>query len=128
MTVGQRLHNAFEFISQDLLAGPGGAQTSTFTSDVLDKVTYNTCTLQIKATGNSASATAKIEGSLDGSTWFSVPYRTPASDTSADTDLTITTDGTYIYYLDPKYVRYVRVDVTANTGVSFDAILAVAVF
>lgn len=128
MSAGARLHNAFQLLSKELLSSLGPGQTGIFTSDTLDKSTYNTATIQIKATSAAKSATAKIEGSLNGTDWFSIPYRTPASDTSADTDLTITTTGTYVYYIDPKYVRYLRVDVTANTGVSFDSILAVAVF
>lgn len=128
MTVGQRLHDAFQFIQQELLSA--GTQTGTFTSDTLDKVTYKTCTVQIdvSAVGATPSATLKIEGSLDGSKWFSIPYRTPASDTSANTDLTLTVVGLYVYYIDPKFVRYVRVRCTANTNVTIDSILAVAVF
>lgn len=127
MSAGARLHNAFQLLSAELLPN-GVAQTGVFTSDELDKMTYNTATIQIKATANAKTATAKIEGSLNGSDWFNVPYRTPSSDTSANTDLTINADGTYVYYIDPKYVRYLRVDVTANTGVSFNSILAAAVF
>lgn len=127
MSAGARLHNAFQLLEAELLPN-GSAQSGVFTSSVLDKVTYDTATVQIKAVANAKSATAKIEGSLNGTDWFSIPYRTPASDTSANTDLTITADGTYVYYIDPKYVRYLRVDVTANTGVTFNSILAVAVF
>lgn len=128
MSAGARLHNAFQLLSKELLSSLGLGQTGIFTSDTLDKSTYNTATIQIKAVANAKTATAKIEGSLNGSDWFNIPYRTPASDTSVNTDLTINADGTYIYYIDPKFVRYLRVDVTANTGVSFNSILAVAVF
>lgn len=127
MSAGARLHNAFQLLEAELLPN-GSAQSGVFTSSVLDKVTYDTATIQIKAVANAKSATAKIEGSLNGTDWFSIPYRTPASDTSANTDLTIAADGTYVYYIDPKYVRYLRVDVTANTGVTFNSILAVSVF
>ena len=126
MTVGQRVHNAFQFLRQELLSA--GSQSSTFTSDVFDKTTYNTCTIQLIAVANAKTATVKIEGSIDGTNYFNVPYRTPASDTSANTDLTINADGTYVYYIDPKYVRFLRVRATANTGVTFSSALAVAVF
>lgn len=128
MSAGQRLHNAFQFLKQELLSA--GTQTGTFISDTFDKVTYNTCTvaIDVSAVGATPSATLKIEGSLDGSKWFSVPYRTPASDTSSNANLTLTATGLYVYYLDPKYVRFVRVNCTANTNVTIDSCLAVAVF
>lgn len=128
MSNGARLHDAFQLLQADLLSSLGAGQSSTFTSDTLDKVTYNTCTIQLDVTSASKTSTVEIQGSLDGTNWFAIPYRTPSSDTSADTDLTIATTGIYVYYLDPKYVRYVRVDVSANTGVVFNSIKAWAVF
>lgn len=130
MTVnqGQRVRSQFELLRQELLSA--GAQSGTFTSDVLDKMTYNTCTVQVtvSAVGSTPTSTVKLEGSLDGNFWFSVPYRTPASDTSANTDLTITAVGSYIFYIDPKYVRFLRARCTANTNVTFSSVLAAAVF
>jgi len=129
MTAGARLPNAFQLLQQELL--PNSApQTGTFTSNVFDKVTYNTCTVQIdvSAVGATPTATFALEGSLDGNRWFSVPYRTPASDTSSNAAITLTAVGPAVFYVDPKFVRFLRVRCTANTNVTIDSVLATAVF
>jgi len=109
---------------------PGNPQAGTnFSSGVLDKRSYNTTTVAITTTvGATPTATVNIQGSLDGVNWFNVPYRTPASDTSANAALTITTATTTVVYIDPKFVRYLRVVVSANTNVTFTSILACATF
>lgn len=109
---------------------PGNPQAGTnFTSGVLDKRSYNTTTVAITTTiGATPTATVNIQGSLDGTNWWNVPYRTPASDTSANTALTITTATTTVVYIDPKFVRYLKVVVSANTNVTFTKVLACATF
>lgn len=127
MTAGARLPNAFQLLQQELLSG---AQSSTFTSNVFDKVTYNTCTVQVhvSAAGATPSATLVLEGSVDGTNWYSVPYRTPVSDTSSNANITVTAVGGSLFYVDPKFVRFLRVRCTANTNVTLDSVLATAVF
>lgn len=117
--------NQIEILSVYLLSGA----TGTGASPAFDKGPYNNCTLQIRGTGATTNtATAKIEGSLDGTNWYSIPYRTPSSDTSSNSNVTVTDAQSALFYLDPKYVRYVRVNVSANASAIPIEVLATAVF
>jgi hypothetical protein len=73
--------------------------------------------------GATPTVTVNIQGSLDGTNWYNVPYAlvaTPA--TFVLTALTITTAVTTNYLLQPaQQWIFVRLALTANTNVTIDA-------
>jgi|SRR5690348_927205 len=119
-----------EVLSVKLLSGATGSTTS----DPLDKGPYNNVTIRLSGLGSSTNtATVQIQGTIDdpedaNAYWFAVPYRTPSSDTSATTDVTLTDNTDKIFYLDPKFVRAVRIKVTANASHIPVEALVVAIF
>ena len=78
-------------------------------------------TLKIVSTiGATPTVTVNIQGSVDGTNWFNVPYSTTAApSTFVLTALTITTAVTSHYYLQPTYGwRYLKLVMSANTNVT----------
>jgi hypothetical protein len=98
------------------------AATGTTISAVATRNDYLSSTVEIQASGsNTASVT--IEGSFDGVFWYAIPYRTPASDTSSNSAIVVTAGANALFYLDPKWIPRVRLNVTANTGCTLTAYL-----
>ena len=85
-------------------------------------------TLKIVSTvGGSPTVTVNIQGSVDGTNFFNVPYSTTAApSTWVLTALTITTAVTSHYYLQPNYGwRYLKLVMSANTNVTLTSDLYV---
>lgn len=84
--------------------------------------------VQIVSTiGATPTVTVAIEGSLDGTTWFSIPYSDPATpDTVAVATFAITTATTTRKYLQANRPwRFMRLNYSANTNVTLTADLYV---
>lgn len=77
--------------------------------------------------GATPTVTVNIVGSVDGTTFYNIPYATtgaPATATAAA--LTITTAATTFYHLLPDFVwRYLKLVYSANTNVTITAAVAV---
>jgi hypothetical protein len=107
-----------ELLSVTLLKAVGGTTISPSTP----RNDYLSSTVEIQASGsNTASVT--IEGSFDGINWYALPYRTPSSDTSTNAAIVVSAGANAIFFLDPKWVALVRLNVTANTGAILSAYL-----
>lgn len=77
--------------------------------------------VQITSTiGATPTVTVALEGSMDGSTWFAVPYTDPATpDTSAITTFVITTATITRKYVRGGFpYRFFRAFLSANTNVT----------
>lgn len=73
--------------------------------------------------GATPTVTVAIQGSVDGTNWFNVPYAVQSAPTTyVVTNITITTATTTAYFLqgDIGY-QYVRLNLTANTNVTISA-------
>lgn len=72
------------------------------------------------AVGATPTCTYAIEGSADGTTWFSASYADPATpDTWAVATFALTTAGTTLKILRPDQPwRYLRLTYSANTNVT----------
>ena len=81
----------------------------------------------VTTVGATPTVTVAIEGSVDGSDWFSVAYATTAApETVAVTTFAITTATTTRMILRPNHPwRYLRLTYSANTNVTSTATLAV---
>jgi hypothetical protein len=80
--------------------------------------------LKITSTvGATPTVTVNIQGSVDGTTYFNVPYATVTAPATATTAaLTITTATTSFYHLLGGYVwRYLKLVYSANTNVTLTA-------
>jgi len=78
--------------------------------------------IQIVTTvGATPTATFALEGSMDGTSWFAVPYTDPATpDTSSISTIVITTATTTRRFIRGGFpYRFFRVNVTSNTNVTF---------
>ena len=66
------------------------------------------------------TCTYAIEGSADGTNWFSVPYSLPATPTTvAVATFAITTSTTNYYFLQADFPwRFSRITYSANTGIT----------
>jgi len=96
---------------------------TTFYSDLIDRGAANGGgAVVITSTIGTATVTATVnlEGSVDGSTWFNVPYALVATPrTFVLTALTITTATTVTYLLQELiFWRYLRAKVTAATNIT----------
>lgn len=99
------------------------AQTGNGAStDILDRGTRTgPVGVQIVSTvGGTPTVTVALEGSMDGTTWFAVPYTDPATpDTSSVATFTITTATTTRKYVRGGFpYRYLRCFMSANTNVT----------
>ena len=72
----------------------------------------------VEQAGATPTVTFKIQGSLDGSNWYDIPYVTDASDTLSQASLTMTAVGTKVLFGMRPFAFY-RVVVSANTNVTF---------
>lgn len=101
-----------------------GGNSASFSSDTLVMSTplVRPGFLTIDSTAGT-TITANIKGSLDGVTFFNVPYATVAAPaTAAVAALTITTTTvTGVHLLEFAYL-YLRVDFSANTGVTINSV------
>lgn len=80
--------------------------------------------LRIANTGGSTpTVTINIQGSVNGSDWFNVPYRTTAAPTSeVVAAITVTTTATNHYYLSAGYgYKYLKLVYSANTNETITA-------
>jgi len=77
----------------------------------------------VSTVGATPTVTVDIQGSMDGSTFFNIPYSLPATpDTWAVAALTITTATTGHYFLRPEAPwRYLRLVYSSNTNVTLTA-------
>ena len=75
------------------------------------------------AIGATPTATVNIQGSVDGTTWFNIPYALVATPrTFVLTALTITTAVTTTYLLQENvFWRYLKLAISANTNVTLTA-------
>jgi hypothetical protein len=75
------------------------------------------------AIGATPTVTVNIQGSVDGTTWFNVPYSLVATPrTFVLTALTITTAVTATYLLQELvFYRYLKLALSANTNVTLTA-------
>src|SRR3990170_1430542 len=75
------------------------------------------------AIGSTPTVTVNIQGSVDGSTWFNIPYSLVATPrTFVITAITITTAVTTTYLLQELvFWRYLKVVYSANTNVTLTA-------
>lgn len=101
----------------------GTAQTGNVdTTNTLDRGTYQggSALVITSAVGATPSVTANIQGSVDGSTWFNVPYSLVATPrTFVLTAITITSAVTTTYLLQELvFWRYLKVVYSANTNVT----------
>jgi len=73
--------------------------------------------------GATPTCTYAIEGSVDGTTWFAVPYADSATPTTVSVaTFVITTATTVRKYVQPNVpVRYLRLNYSANTNVTTTA-------
>jgi hypothetical protein len=73
--------------------------------------------------GATPTVTIAVEGSADGTNWFSVPYSLPATPTTvAVSNVVITTATTNYYYLQADFPwRFLRLTFSANTNVTVTA-------
>src|SRR5574343_389933 len=75
------------------------------------------------AIGATPTVTVNIQGSVDGVTWFNIPYALVATPrTFVLTAMTITTEGTTTYLLQELvFWRYLKLAYSANTNVTLTA-------
>lgn len=78
---------------------------------------------EVSAVGATPTATFQIEGTLDGVNWFAVARYSESSDTVDAAAVTVTAVGRTIKYIDirKRPLLRLRVNVTANTNVTFNA-------
>jgi len=74
----------------------------------------------VSTVGATPTVTVDVEGSMDGSNFFNIPYSLPATpDTWTVAAITITTATTGHYFLRPASPwRYLRITYSANTNVT----------
>jgi hypothetical protein len=77
----------------------------------------------VTSIGATPTATMTLEGSADGTTWFTIPSAADPIATPALTAFTITTATTTRRFI-PSNVpaRYLRLNISANTNVTFDLV------
>jgi hypothetical protein len=109
------------YVSSALNLGTGLA--GNVASDVLDRGSRSgPIGVQITTViGATPTVTFALEGSMDGTNWFPVPFTDPpAPDTSLLTTIVVTTAVLTRRYLRGGFpYRYFRVNATANTNVTF---------
>lgn len=77
----------------------------------------------LAAIGATPTSTNHLEGSVDGTNYFQLAYKTPSSDTPSTANITITAAGRTYYYLHElitRHVRFIRWRISANTNVDLD--------
>lgn len=84
------------------------------------------CAALLKLTttvGATPTVTITIEGSMDGTNWYAIPYATAAAPgTITGANLVLTAAATTYYILQPNMPwRYVRLTYSANTNVTTTA-------
>lgn len=78
---------------------------------------------KIEATGAGPTVTFKLQGSMDGSTWFDL-ILLPADNETAAITATKTATGTYAYFVaqaPTRFAKYARVVTSSNTNVTYSA-------
>jgi hypothetical protein len=100
----------------------GTAQTGDVTTDTLDRgADRRPMALVITSTvGAEPTVTANIKGSVDGTTFYNIPYSlvaTPSTWVIAAITISTATTTTYLLQGDQAW-RYLRVEYTANTNVT----------
>jgi hypothetical protein len=111
-------------------AAPGvaasvGPFTGNVATDILDRGSVNRpALLQIDATaGGTPTVTVAIQGSLDGVNWFAAPYATTAAPgTVAVATFALTSTAVTQYHLPAFGWRYLRLNLTANTNMTLNAV------
>lgn len=78
---------------------------------------------EVEAVGATPTLTFQIEGTLDGTNWFSVARYSESSDTVDAAAVTVTATGRTIKFVDlrKRPLLKLRVNVSANTNVTFNA-------
>jgi len=107
----------------------GNYSKTTFYSSVLDRgqSTGGGALIVQSLIGTATNtATANIQGSVDGTNWFNIPYSLVATPrTFVVTAITITTSTTVTYLLQELvYWRYLRLAISSNTNLGLPAITA----
>ena len=83
----------------------------------------------VEAVGATPTVTWKLQGSMDGTNFYDVAYLTDATDTVAVATRTATAVGRQVGFLSLSSVRvyrYYRLVTSANTNVTYSAVLYVA--
>lgn len=109
-----------------VISAPGNLQTAQTgnadsTNTILDVDTARPSAIRItSAIGATPTVTVNILGSIDGVTFFNIPYALVASpSTFVLTALTITTAVTTFYLLQAGHAwNYVKLNMSANTNVT----------
>lgn len=94
------------------------------TNTILDQDTGKPSAIRITSTiGATPTVTVNIRGSVDGTTFFNIPYALVAApSTFVVTAITITTAVTTFYLLQPDQAwNYVKIVLSANTNVTLTA-------
>jgi len=105
------------------MSGLGTLAPGALTSQILDcgpLPAGGAIKIESTITGGAPSATANIQGSVDGLNWFNVPYALVASLTTfVVTALTITTAVSTLYLLQGGvFYRYLRVAASSVTDIT----------
>lgn len=97
-----------------------GNGASTGTADRGNRVTAPALVTIATTVGATPTCTYAVQGSADGTNWFSVPYADSATPTTvAVSTFAITTATTAYKIVQPNTpVRYLRVTMSANTNVT----------
>lgn len=107
------------------LAPAGSTATGAYAS-VAVPANYDAIGFQINSTAGGTSATLTFQGSLDGVNWFDVAYVTDATDTAAVAGRTLNPSSSLVQWLSNPVARkyaFFRLNVSANTGITFSATL-----
>lgn len=98
---------------------------ATGATDWADTTYASRVTIQV-VNGASNNVVSTIEGSLDGTNWFTLAYRVEASSAYTTGNWTVGGGAADIVHLDPSdYVRFVRVNIgTANANGSTFTVFA----
>lgn len=117
------------FTAQGGIARAIGPYTGNVATDILDRGSLmRAALLQIDATaGATPTVTVNVQGSLDGTNWFNVPYATTAiPGTAVVTALTLTTTAVTQYHLLAFAWQFLRLNLTANTNMTINSVSLLA--
>jgi hypothetical protein len=78
------------------------------TTDMIDTQLFSCHTIQMVVSNINTNVVLRAEGSLDGTNWFNLD--------DLDSDLTITSNGTYMMYKPTFVCLYIRINFVSESG------------
>jgi hypothetical protein len=103
---------------------PSGSTGNNTHSAVQLGGSYEAIAFQFEVEAAGTTVTWKVQGSLDGESFFDLAYITDASDTVATAGKTVTTVSKQVIFLSnpvARRYRYFRLVTSANTGITYRA-------